>query len=104
MFAVIRTGGKQYRVAQGDILDVEKLDAEEGSEIALDDVLMVGEGSDVAVGAPRVAGASVTAKVVSQFRGPKVLIIKFRRRKHYRRTQGHRQNLTRIEITQVSKA
>lgn len=104
MFAVIRTGGKQYRVAQGDILDVEKLDAEEGSEIALDDVLMVGEGSDVAVGAPRVTGASVTAKIVSQFRGPKVLIVKFRRRKHYRKTQGHRQNLTRIEITQVSKA
>jgi ribosomal protein L21 len=104
MFAVIRTGGKQYRVAQGDILDVEKLDAEEGSEIALDDVLMVGEGSDVAVGAPRVEGASVTAKVVSQFRGPKIRIIKFRRRKHYRRTQGHRQSLTRIEITQVNKA
>lgn len=103
MFAVIRTGGKQYRVAQGDFIDVEKLEADEGAEVALEDVLMIGEGSDVAVGTPRVDGATVTARVVSQFRGPKVRIIKFRRRKHYRRTQGHRQSLTRLEITQVAR-
>jgi len=103
MFAVIRTGGKQYRVSQGDVIDVEKLTADVGAEVALDDVLMVGEGDDVVVGTPRVEGASVTAKVVDQHRADKIKIVKFKRRKHYRRTHGHRQHLTRLEITGVAR-
>lgn len=102
MFAVIKTGGKQYRVSQGDKLRVETLQADEGASVNLDQILMVGEGDKVTVGAPTVAGASVTAKVLSHGRGKKVDIVKFRRRKHYRRQMGHRQNYTELEITGVS--
>ena len=102
MFAVIKTGGKQYRVSQGDKLRVETLEADEGASVNLDQILMVGEGDKVTVGAPTVAGASVTAKVLSHGRGKKVDIVKFRRRKHYRRQMGHRQNYTELEITGVS--
>ncbi|MEQ8965219.1 MAG: 50S ribosomal protein L21 [Azospirillaceae bacterium] len=102
MFAVIRTGGKQYRVAENDVIEVEKLDAEAGSTVTLDQVLMVGEGESVTVGAPTVAGASVAAEVVEQGRGDKVLIFKKRRRKNYRRFGGHRQYLTTLKITGIS--
>jgi len=102
MYAVIRTGGKQYKVAQGDTLDVEKLHAEQGTSVELGDVLMLVDGDKVTVGTPTVAGAKVSAKVVEHGRGEKVRIIKFRRRKHYRKQAGHRQDYTRLEITGIS--
>ncbi|MEE9319252.1 MAG: 50S ribosomal protein L21 [Granulosicoccus sp.] len=102
MYAVIKTGGKQYRVSQGDRLKVETLTAEAGSEVKLDEVLLVGSGESVTVGAPTVANASVTARVLDHGRGNKIRIIKFRRRKHYRKQQGHRQNYTELEITGIN--
>ena len=102
MYAVIKTGGKQYRVANGEKLKVEQIPADIGQEIVLDQVLMVGVGSDVKVGAPWVAGATVTAKVVSHGRADKVKIFKLRRRKHYQKHQGHRQNYTEIEISAIN--
>lgn len=102
MYAVIETGGKQYRVAVGDTLRVEKLDAVAGGEIKLDKVLMVADGDKLNVGAPHLAGATVTAAVKAEGRGDKIRIFKFRRRKHYRKTQGHRQSYTEIEITGIS--
>ena len=92
MYAVIKTGVKQYKVAPGEKLKVETLTADVGAEVVLDQVLMVGEGEAVRVGAPLLAGASVTATVVSHGRGDKVTIFKMRRRKHYQKHQGHRQN------------
>ncbi len=100
-YAVIKTGGKQYRVQQGDQIDVEKLALEEGEETSFD-VLMVGEGSSVKVGAPLVEGATVTAKVVSQFRGEKGVAFKFKRRKGYHKTKGYRRHLTKLEITSIA--
>ncbi|BAZ93301.1 50S ribosomal protein L21 [Thiohalobacter sp. COW1] len=102
MYAVIQTGGKQYRVAPGDKLRIEKLKAAEGESVEFDKVLMVGNGDDVKIGAPYVAGGKVTATVKSQGRGKKVEIIKFRRRKHHMKRQGHRQAYTEVEITDVS--
>ena len=102
MYAVIKTGGKQYRVANGEKLKVEQIPADIGQEIVLDQVLMVGVGSDVTVGAPLVAGATVIAKVVSHGRADKVKIFKLRRRKHYQKHQGHRQNYTEIEISAIN--
>ena len=102
MYAVIATGGKQYRVAQGDVIQVEKLDAEEGASIDFDNVLMVGEGEDVKIGAPYVEGSKVTATVTSQMRGEKIEIMKFRRRKHHQKKTGHRQYLTQIEINDIT--
>jgi large subunit ribosomal protein L21 len=102
MYAVIKTGGKQYRVSAGDKLKIEKLDAEIGSEVTFDQVLMVGEGADVKVGAPILAGASVKATVLNQGRGEKVHIFKMRRRKHYRKSQGHRQSFTEVQIGGIS--
>jgi large subunit ribosomal protein L21 len=102
MYAVVKTGGKQYRVSGGEKLRVEQLSADVGAEIVLDQVLAVGEGEAVKVGAPLVAGASVTAKVLAHGRGDKVRIFKMRRRKHYRKTQGHRQNYTEIEIVSIA--
>lgn len=102
MYAVVKTGGKQYRVSQGDRLKVETIQAEAGSEVSLSDVLMVGSGESVTVGAPMVANASVSAKVLSHGRGDKVKIIKFRRRKHHRKQAGHRQNYTELEITGIN--
>ncbi len=101
MFAVIKTGGKQYRVSQGDKLRVETIDTDEGESVNLDDVLMIGEGDKVTIGTPLVSSASVTAKVLSHGRGKKIEIVKFRRRKHYRRQMGHRQNYTELEITGI---
>ncbi|MGE5468923.1 MAG: 50S ribosomal protein L21 [Ignavibacteria bacterium] len=102
MYAVIKTGGKQYRVAAGEKIKVEQIPAEVGAEITLDQVLMVGEGESVKVGAPIVAGAKVTAKVIAQGRHPKINIFKMRRRKHYRKNQGHRQNFTEIQIGEIT--
>ena len=102
MYAVIKTGGKQYRVVAGEKIKVEQIPAEVGAEITLDQVLMVGEGESVKVGAPIVTGAKVTAKVIAQGRHPKVTIFKMRRRKHYQKHQGHRQNYTEIQIGEIS--
>jgi large subunit ribosomal protein L21 len=100
-YAVIKTGGKQYRVQEGDKIDVEKLDVGVDSEITFD-VLLVGEGESVKIGAPSVDGASVTAKVVSQFRGPKGIAFKFKRRKGFHKTKGFRRHLTKLEITSIA--
>lgn len=102
MYAVIATGGKQYRVAQGDVIQIEKLDVEEGASVDFDNVLMVGEGEDVKIGAPYVEGSKVTATVTSQMRGEKIEIMKFRRRKHHQKRTGHRQYLTQIEINAIT--
>ena len=102
MYAVIKTGGKQYRVSAGDKLKIEKLDAEIGSEVTFDQVLMVGEGADIKVGTPMLAGASVKATVLNQARGEKIHIFKMRRRKHYRKSQGHRQSYTEVQIGGIS--
>ena len=101
MYAVIRTGGKQYRVSEGDRLKVESLSADAGSDVTLGEVLMVGSGESVTVGTPLVANASVSARVVQHGRGKKLRIVKFKRRKHYRRQMGHRQNFTELEITGI---
>ena len=101
MYAVIRTGGKQYRVSAGQSLRVEKLPAAAGSEVVLSDVLMVGQGEAVTLGSPLVAGAAVKATILSQGRGDKIRIFKMRRRKHYRKSQGHRQAYTEIRIDSI---
>lgn len=100
-YAVVETGGKQYRVEQGNVLAVERLDGEAGQEITLDRVLAMSDGSTLTVGAPTVDGAAVTAKVVEQFRGDKVVNFKKKRRKGYKRKIGHRQDQTRIEIIRL---
>jgi large subunit ribosomal protein L21 len=102
MYAVIRTGGKQYKVEEGDILRVEKLEAVKGDSITFDDVLLVG-GEDYAIGSPTVKGAQVSASVVRQFRDKKIIVFKMKRRKRYRKTLGHRQYLTEVRITKISK-
>ncbi|MEH6492142.1 50S ribosomal protein L21 [Halopseudomonas sp.] len=102
MYAVIITGGKQYKVAEGEFLKVEKLDVETGASIEFDKVLLVADGDDVKIGAPVVAGAKVTAEISAHGRGDKVRIIKFRRRKHHMKRQGHRQWYTEIKITGIS--
>jgi len=104
MYAVFATGGKQYRAATGDRLKIEKLDAEKGATVELDQVLMVGEGSDVKVGTPYLEGGKVTATVVEHGRGDKIRIIKFKRRKHHMKKMGHRQDYTQIEITGIAAA
>ena len=102
MYAVIKTGGKQYRVVAGEKLKIEQIPAEVGAEITLDQVLMVGAGETVTIGAPLVAGAAVKATVLAQGRHDKVKIFKMRRRKHYQKHQGHRQNYTEIRIDGIS--
>jgi large subunit ribosomal protein L21 len=102
MYAVIATGGKQYRVSQGDKLRVEKLDVAEGESVNLEQVLMVVDGDDVKIGTPVLEGGKVTAEVKNHGRGDKVDIIKFRRRKHHIKRQGHRQAYTELEITGIS--
>jgi large subunit ribosomal protein L21 len=102
MYAVIETGGKQYRVAPGDVIKVEKLEAGEGAEVALDRVLMVADGEQVKIGTPMISGAKVTATVKAHGRADKIRIFKLRRRKNFRKTQGHRQYYTQIEITGIS--
>ena len=102
MHAVIKTGGKQYRVVTGEKLKIEQIPAEVGAEITIDQILMVGEGESVQIGAPLLTGASVKATVLSQGRHDKVTIFKMRRRKHYQKHQGHRQNYTEIRIDGIS--
>lgn len=102
MFAVIKTGGKQYKVAPNDVLEIEKLDLEAGATVTFDEVLMVSGEAGVSVGAPIVAGAAVTAEVVEQTRGPKVISFKKRRRQNSKRKRGHRQDLTVVKITAIS--
>ena len=102
MYAVIKTGGKQYRVSAGTKIKVEQLPADVGAEIMLDEVLMIGNEGDVKLGKPLLSGAAVKAKVLSHGRGDKVRIFKMRRRKHYRKTQGHRQNFTELEIVGIA--
>jgi large subunit ribosomal protein L21 len=102
MYAVIKTGGKQYKVEAGATLKVEKLLGEVGSKVVIDKVLMINDGENTTIGAPLIAGATVNATVVSHGRADKVMIFKFRRRKHYRKTQGHRQSFTEILIDDVN--
>lgn len=102
MYAVIKTGGKQYRVAAGEKIKIEQIPADIGSEVVLDQVLLVANGDDVTMGTPLIGGATVKVKVISHGRGEKVRIFKMRRRKHYRKTQGHRQNYTEIEILGIA--
>jgi large subunit ribosomal protein L21 len=102
MYAVIKTGGKQYKVSAGEKLKVETFPADVGAQITLDQVLLVADGDSVTMGTPLVAGASVNATVVGHGRGEKVKIFKLRRRKHYRKTLGHRQNFTEIQINGIN--
>ena len=101
MFAVIKTGGKQYKVAEDDTIVIEKLEGDAGSKVTFDDVLMVGEGKDVTIGAPTVSGASVTGEISEQRKGDKVLIMKKRQRNTYRRKKGHRQHQTVVTIKSI---
>ena len=101
MYAIIETGGKQYKVAVGDKLRVEKLDGESGGDITLSRVLLVGNGAEIKVGKPLLEGASVSATIEQQGRGKKIMIFKMRRRKHYRKSQGHRQHYTELTITDI---
>jgi|SRR5690554_728691 large subunit ribosomal protein L21 len=102
MYAVIKTGGKQYRVAAGEKIKVEQIAADVGQEIVIDQVLAVGNGAELKVGTPLVSGATVKATVVAHGRGDKVRIFKMRRRKHYQKRQGHRQNFTELQIAAIS--
>ena len=102
MYAILASGGKQYKVAEGEILQVESLEAEVGSNVEFDQVLMVADGENVKIGTPYLEGAKVAGEVVEQGRGEKVTILKFRRRKHYMRRAGHRQNFTAVKITKIS--
>jgi large subunit ribosomal protein L21 len=102
MYAVFRTGGKQYRAAKGDVLRLEKIEADEGATITFDEVLLIGEGADVKVGDPLLAGSSVSGKVLSQGKTKKVNVVKFRRRQNYLRQGSHRQFYTEVEITGIS--
>jgi large subunit ribosomal protein L21 len=102
MYAVFRTGGKQYRAAKGDVLRLEKIEADEGATVSFDEVLLVGEGSDINVGSPLLAGTTVSGTVVRQGKSKKVPVVKFRRRQNYLRQGTHRQFFTEVEITSIS--
>jgi len=102
MYAVFRTGGKQYRAAKGDVLRLEKIEAEEGATVSFDDVLLVGEGADIKVGNPVLSGSSVSGKVLRQGKSKKVPVVKFKRRQNYLRQGSHRQFFTEVEITSIS--
>lgn len=101
-YAVIISGGKQHRVTEGEVLSLEKIEQGVGEKVTFDQVLMVRDGDKVKVGAPAIKGATVEAEVISQFRGDKIRIIKFKRRKHHMKRQGHRQYLTKVRITKIS--
>ena len=103
MFAVLNTGGKQYKVSQGDLISVEKLGSDVGDKVTLSQVLMVGQGEDVEVGSPYVSNCEVTGEVVEQGKGAKIIVFKKKRRKGYRRKNGHRQGFTRLKITEITK-
>ena len=101
MYAVVKTGGKQYRVSKGDHLRIEKLTGNVGDEIRFDEVLMIGDTDDVKIGTPQVGGATVSARIVEQDRAKKIIVFKFKRRKGYKKARGHRQAYTRVEITDI---
>ena len=103
MYALVKTGGKQYRVAKDDTILVERIAADEGAEVILDTVVMLGDGDKVTIGTPVVDGAAVSATVVRQTRGPKIIIFRRKRRKNHRRTQGHRQDLTLLKIKAIAE-
>jgi large subunit ribosomal protein L21 len=103
MYALVRTGGKQYRVSKDDTILVERISADEGAQVILDDVVMLGDGDKVTIGTPRVEGAAVSATVMRQTRGPKIIIFRRKRRKNHRRTQGHRQDLTLLKINAIAE-
>ena len=103
MYALVKTGGKQYRVEKDDTILVERIAAEEGAEVILNDIVMLGDGDKVTIGTPTVDGAAVSATVVSQTRGPKIIIFRRKRRKNHRRTQGHRQDLTLLKINDIAE-
>jgi large subunit ribosomal protein L21 len=104
MFAVLKTGGKQYKVQKDDKIEIEKLDVEAGQTVTLDEVLLVGDDKKSTIGAPFVKGATVVAEIVSHIRGPKITVFKKKRRQNYRRKKGHRQDLTLIKITDIKSA
>ena len=101
MYAVIESGGKQHRVTEGEILRLEKLKAGAGDEVTFDRILLVGEGESVKIGTPYIEGGQVTAEVLEQSRGSKIKVVKFNRRKHFQKTQGHRQSFTEVKITGI---
>ena len=103
MYALVKTGGKQYRVSKDDTILVERLSAVEGEQIILSDIVMLGDGDKVTIGTPRVDGAGVSATVMRQTRGPKIIIFRRKRRKNHRRTQGHRQDLTLLKINEIAE-
>ncbi len=103
MYALVKTGGKQYRVSKDDTILVERIAAEEGAEVILNDIVMLGDGDKVTIGTPKVDGAAVSATVVRHTRGAKIIIFRRKRRKHHRRTQGHRQNLTLLKINDIAE-
>jgi large subunit ribosomal protein L21 len=103
MYALVKTGGKQYRVSKDDTILVERISADEGAEVILDNVVMRGDGDKVTIGTPRVEGAAVSATVMRQTRGPKIIIFRRKRRKNHRRTQGHRQDLTLLKINAIAE-
>ena len=103
MYALVKTGGKQYRVSKNDTILVERIAAEEGAEVILYDIVMLGDGDKVTIGNPKVEGAAVSATVVRQTRGPKIIIFRRKRRKNHRRTQGHRQDLTLLKINDIAE-
>ena len=102
MYAVITTGGKQFKVQEKDVFSVEHLEGEAGTKVVFDKVLAIGEGADLKVGTPLVEGAKVEAEIVEQFRGPKLIAFKMKRRKGYRKRKGHRQELTKIRILSIA--
>ena len=102
MYALVKTGGKQYRVAKDDTILVERIAAEEGDQVVLDNIIMLGDGDKVTVGTPNVEGAGVSATVMRQTRWPKIIIFRRKRRKNHRRTQGHRQDLTLLKINDIA--
>jgi large subunit ribosomal protein L21 len=104
MYAVIKTGGKQYRVAENDVVEIERLPGEAGAQVEFTEVLMVGQGESVKFGMPLVAGAKVVGELVEQTRGPKLIAFKKRRRKNSRRKKGHRQDLSKVRITGITAA
>ena len=103
MYALVKTGGKQYRVSKDDTILVERIAAEEGAEVILNDIVMLGDGDKVTIGTPKVDGAAVSATVVRQTRGPKIIVFRRKRRKNHRRTQGHRQDLTLLKINDIAE-
>lgn len=103
MFAVLSTGGKQYKVSQGDLIEVEKLENNTGDTVTWDQILMVGEGENIEVGSPYITGCTVTGEVVDQGKGKKIIVFKKKRRKNYRRKNGHRQLYTKLKILEITK-